>query len=125
MAQDPTGTASLVVGEEHTAIAVGSGDVPVLATPWLVALCERASVATANHVLGPEETSVGVHVNIEHIAASVPGATIEATAEILTADGTRLVFSVTAHEGTRLVGCGTIVRVRVHRDRFTKGLRRS
>jgi len=125
MAQGLTGTASLVVGAEHTAIAVGSGDVPALATPWLVALCERASVAAVAHVLGPNETSVGVHVDIEHVAASATGATVDATAEILTAGSTRLVCSVTAHEGTQLVGRGTIVRARVHRDRFVKGLQRS
>ncbi|MCH7586073.1 MAG: thioesterase family protein [Acidobacteria bacterium] len=112
------GTASFVVEDEHTAIAIRSGDVPVLATPWLIALCERATVAAAAGMLAPDETTVGVRIDIEHLAATPPGATVTATAEIVTIDDARLVFSVTAHQGTNLIGRGTIVRTRVNRKRF-------
>ncbi len=122
MAAPSSATASLVVGHEHTAIAVGSGDVPVLATPWLIALCEQATVAAVAYMLNADETSVGVHVDIEHLVASAPGATVTATAELLTLDNNRFVCSVSAHEGSMLVGRGTIVRLRVDRDRFMSRL---
>ena len=112
------GTASLVVEEKHTAIAIGSGDVPVLATPWLIALCERATVAVVTDMLAPDETTVGVHIDIEHLAPTAPGATVTATAEIQTADDTRFICSVTAYQGTNLIGRGTIIRTRVNRQRF-------
>ena len=114
----PRGTASLIVGDEHTAIAIGSGDVPVLATPWLVALCERATVAAVAGMLGPEETTVGVHIDIEHLAATAPGATVTATAETQTADDSRFICAVAAYQGTNLIGRGTIIRTRVNRQRF-------
>ncbi len=116
------GTASLVVGDEHTAIAIGSGDVPALATPWLVALFERATVAAVESMLGPEETSVGVQIDIAHLVASAPGTTVVATAEIQSADDSRIICSVEAHAESVLVGRGTIVRARVHRERFVAGL---
>ena len=116
------GTASLIVEDEHTAIAIGSGDVPALATPRLIALCERATVAAVAGMLGPEETTVGVHIDIEHLVASVPGTIVVATAEIQSADDSRIICSVEAHAETVLVGRGTIIRARVHRERFVEGL---
>ena len=116
-------TVSLTVGDEHTAIAVGSGDVAVLATPCLVAICEQATVAAVAEVLGSGETSVGVHIDIEHLAASAVGSTVIATAEIRSINGRQLTCSVEAHEGSKLVGRGTVVRLRVDRDRFMERLR--
>jgi len=116
-------TASLTVGDEHTAIGVGSGDVAVLATPCLVAICEQATVAAVAEVLGSGETSVGVHIDIEHLAASAVGSTVIATAEIRSINGRQLTCSVEAHEGSKLVGRGTVVRLRVDRDRFMERLR--
>ncbi len=73
-------------------------------------------------MLSPEETSVGVHVDIAPLAASPPGTTVVATAEIQSANDSQIICSVEAHAEGVLVGRGIIVRVRVHRERFVEGL---
>ncbi|HSG80499.1 MAG TPA: hotdog domain-containing protein [Acidimicrobiia bacterium] len=113
-----TGTASLVVGEEHLAIAVRSGDVPVFATPMIVALCEEATVAAVADHLEPGETTVGVRVELDHRAPSIEGATVTAVAVLDTVDERSLHFSVEAHDGDTLVARGAVRRVVVDRDRF-------
>jgi predicted thioesterase len=113
-----TGSATLTVGEADTAIALGSGDVPVLATPRLVALLEEAAVASIAGDLGHGETSVGTRVSIDHLAASFVGASVIARAEVIEADGRAVSFRLTAHEGDRLVATGDHTRVVVDRSRF-------
>ena len=122
---------SAVVGEEDTAIAAGSGDVPVLATPRLLALAEAASVAAIAPNLAPGMTSVGTSASLEHRRASPVGAEVVVEAELTEVDGRRLVFSFIAREGgqrpggpgddgdeDRVVGAGTLERVLVHRKTF-------
>lgn len=115
--------ATLVVAEEHTAPVVGSGDVAALATPWLVALCEQATVSAVSPILEPGETTVGVHVDVHHLAASAIGATVTATATLADSDGTKMRFDVEAHDGDLQVGRGAVTRVRVVRARFIERLR--
>src|SRR5215468_6940313 len=93
----------LVVGEADTAIALGSGDVPVLGTPRVLALAEAATVAAAAGVLPAGATSVGTRVELEHLAATPVGATVVAEAVLSTADGRRLEFAVTVREGDVVV----------------------
>lgn len=108
----------VVVAEEDTAVAVGSGDVPVLATPRLLALAEAATVAAVDDHLEPGMTSVGTSVALEHRAASAIGAEVVAVAQLIEVDGRRLVFNVEARENTRVVGAGRIERVVVDRAKF-------
>lgn len=108
----------VVVAEEDTAVAVGSGDVPVLATPRLLALAEAATVAAIDDHLEPGMTSVGTSVALEHKAASAIGAEVVAVAQLIEVDGRRLVFNVEARENTRVVGAGRIERVVVDRAKF-------
>ncbi|MGH3390266.1 MAG: thioesterase family protein [Actinomadura sp.] len=108
----------VVVAEEDTAVAVGSGDVPVLATPRLLALAEAATVAAIDDHLEPGMTSVGTSVALEHKAASAIGAEVVAVAQLIEVDGRRLVFNVEAREDTRVVGAGRIERVVVDRAEF-------
>lgn len=116
------GTATLVVETEHLASHIGSGDVPVLATPWLLALCERATMDAAADALVADDTSVGVRVELEHLAPSRPGAQVVATATVDGDDGRYLDFIVEARQGDTIVGRGTIRRARVKRARFIAGL---
>jgi predicted thioesterase len=110
------------VGREHTAPALGSGDVEVFATPMLLAWCEEATCAALS--LGPEQTSVGTRVEIEHLVASPVGATITATAEIVARDGRMVTFRVEATDDSgALIGSGEVRRVVVDRDRFLARLR--
>lgn len=109
---------ALTVADTDTAPAMGSGDVPVLATPRLLALCEEATVAAVAPFVEREETTVGSRVDLEHLAPSAAGARVEATAVLQAVTGPRLTFTVTAREGDRMVGRGTVERVVVNRRRF-------
>ncbi|HSQ37487.1 MAG TPA: thioesterase family protein [Acidimicrobiia bacterium] len=111
-------SAALAVSPADTAPALASGDLPVLATPRLLALCEEATVAALAPFLEEGETTVGSRVELEHLAPSAPGARVEATAILEAVAGPRLTFAVTAREGDRTVGRGTIERVVVDRLRF-------
>ena len=106
------------VADQDTAVALGSGDVPVLATPRVLALAERATVAAVAGAIGPGATTVGVRVELEHLAASVVGATVRASAELERVDGRVLEFAVELRDGARLAARGHVTRVLVDRDAF-------
>ena len=112
---------SYVVTSEDTAIALGSGNVPVLATPRLIAWLEAATVEACPD-LAPEETSVGTRVDVEHLLATPVGARVDAAAEVVHRDGRLLRFAVTAHhdvgEGPVLIAQGQVTRVVVRREPF-------
>ena len=115
-------TVRAVVTEADTAAAMGSGDVPVLATPRLLALAEAAAVAAVAPQLADGLTSVGTSVSLEHRRASPLGAEIVVEAELTEVDGSRLVFGFIARvDGTDedlVLGAGTAERVVVDRARF-------
>lgn len=110
----------IMVERTDTAQEVGSGDVPVLATPRLLALAEQASVEATRAHLGPGETSVGTRVEMEHLLPSPVGAHVEVTTELTEVDGRRLVFTFVARDRRQVVGRGTIERVVVDRARFVE-----
>lgn len=113
------GEVSVVVGEQDTAEAVGSGDVPVLGTPRLVALAEAATVRALD--LPDGQTSVGIRVELFHRAASHPGTRVDVAAELTAVNGKRLTFEVRAvDEHGVTVGNGTVERVVVDRAGFLK-----
>ena len=91
-----------VVSGADTAERMGSGDVPVLGTPRLLALAEEATVAAVAEGLPPGHTSVGTVVRLEHLAASPVGMEVAVTAELTEVDGRRLAFRVSATDGDRL-----------------------
>lgn len=113
-----TGTAVCLVTEEKTALAAGSGSLPVLATPWLVALMEEAACACVAPYLEEGETTVGTLVNVRHTAASAIGQTVTAEATLVDRDGRRLVFRVSAEDGAGSVGESVHERFLVAADRF-------
>jgi len=109
---------SLVVAEQDTALSLGSGDVPVLATPRIVALCEEAACLAVAERLGEGRTSVGVRVRFDHLAPVRTGSTVVAEATLEKVEGRRLVFTVTATDAAGLVGAGKVMRVVVDRGEF-------
>jgi fluoroacetyl-CoA thioesterase len=126
----------VTVADADTAPAFGSGDVPVLATPRLLALAEAAAVAAVAPHIAPGFTTVGTAVSLEHRRASPPGAGIMVEAELVEVDGTRLAFNFIARpegpghsdpEGIEpgVVGAGTHERVVVDRARFLARARRA
>ncbi len=117
-----TGRAVLTVTEADTAIALRSGDVPVLGTPRLIALLEEAAVAALAGALPDDLTSVGVNVSVDHLAPSPVGATVTATAVLEAIDDEALEFAVEAMDGDTMVAIGGHTRVVVERDRFLAGL---
>lgn len=123
---DATGQAFLVVGPEHTAITAGSGDLPVLATPVMIALMEAAACDALNGRLPAELTSVGIHVDVRHVAASPLGARVTASAQLIELAGARITFAVQAQMQSdaepTIIGHGTHVRVAVDRERFLADL---
>ncbi|HWJ83221.1 MAG TPA: hotdog domain-containing protein [Nocardioides sp.] len=116
-------TLRFTVADGDTAVAVGSGSLPVLGTPRLLAWCEAATCAAVEPDLGPGETSVGTRVELEHLAPSPVGQEVEVTARPVHVDGRLRRFAVAArHVGAdgpgKLVGSGEVTRVVVDGDRF-------
>lgn len=110
--------AELVVGEEHTALAVGSGRVRVYATPMMIALMENAAVAAVEDALAPGQQTVGVHIEVRHLAATPVGMSVRAQAELIKVDGRMLTFRVSVVDEKEPIGEGTHVRAIVDAERF-------
>jgi predicted thioesterase len=108
----------LVVSDDDTAIALRSGQVPVLGTPRVVALCEEATVAALAGRLEPGETSVGHTVQLDHVAPTRVGTKVKAEATLLKVNGRKLIFSVSVTDARGLIAAGKIQRVIVDADRF-------
>ena len=115
-----TGSAEIVVGEEHTAPRVGSGRVHVLATPVMINVMEAAALAAIEHLLPVGHQSLGTHLNVGHYAATPVGMRLRATAEVSKIDGRNIDFRVAAFDEKERVGDGTHSRVVVNVDRFDR-----
>jgi len=109
------------VTDADTAAALGSGDVPVLGTPRLIAWMEAAPARAAAASLSPGQTTVGTAIRIEHRRATVVGGSVEITATPRDAGSRRLTFEVEAVDGSgQVVAAGQIDRVIVDRSRFLR-----
>ena len=113
-----TAHVTLTVTEADTALALGSGDVPVLGTPRVVALMEQAACAAIAGTLASDRTTVGTHIDIKHLAPSFVGAEVEATANLTVVDGKLLHFQVEATMGADVVATGDHLRAVVRRAGF-------
>ncbi|BAL86881.1 hypothetical protein AMIS_16610 [Actinoplanes missouriensis 431] len=108
----------LTVTDADTAQAVGSGDVPVLGTPRILALAEAATVAATARQIPGGVTTVGSRAEIEHRAATPLGRRVVAQATLTKVDGRKLLFEVTVHDGDLLVAEVRVERVLLDRQRF-------
>lgn len=112
----------LAVTDADTAVALGSGDVPVLGTPRLVALCEEASCRALDGHLGPGRTTVASRIQFDHLAPVAVGTTVTAEATLERVEGRRLVFTVSVRVRSDaqagLVGAGRLTRVLVDTAKF-------
>ena len=111
-------TATTHVNQNNTALALGSGDMEVFATPAMVALMENAAMNAVAPHLEAGQTTVGTQITTSHIKASALGATISATATLTAVDGRSLTFAITAREGDKVIGEGSHTRFIVDRERF-------
>ena len=124
IAHGARGTASLVVAAEHTAPRVGSGRIAVLATPVMINVIEAAALAAAEHLLPAGHQSLGIRLDVRHIAATPIGMTITAEAEVTRIDGRTIHFRVACHDDRELIGDGTHERVVVNVERFDQRTQR-
>lgn len=118
-----SGRSETTVSAQNTAATMGSGDLPVFATPAMVALMEHAALEAVALHLPEGSTTVGAEMNVTHIKPSGLGAAITATAVLTEVEGRRLVFNVGARDAEGLIGEGTHVRYVVDRERFMAKLR--
>lgn len=124
---------TFTVGRADTAAALGSGDLPVLATPRVVAWCEAATCRAAAPHLPPGATTVGTGVTLSHLAASALGRVVRVEAMVTEVEGRRITFEVeVSHDDElrtgedpdrRVVARGTVVRSLVDAERFVARLR--
>ncbi len=112
------GSAELLVGVEHTAPRVGSGLVPVLATPVMINVIEAAALAAIEHLLPAGHQSLGIHLDVRHFAATPIGMYVRATSALIGIEGRTLTFRVEAHDEKEPIGEGSHERVVVNVARF-------
>ena len=113
-----TGSAELRVAVEHTAPSIGSGLVPVLATPVMINVIEAAALAAVEHLLPAGHQSLGIHLDVRHFAATPIGMRVRATADLVGIDGRTLTFRVEARDDKEPIGDGSHQRVVVNVARF-------
>lgn len=112
------GSVDLEVGEDDTAVALRSGSLLVLATPRVVALVEEASVVAVGSALEDGQTTVGMKVQLDHLAPTAVGRTVVAESTIEAINGRRISFQVSVTDDRGLVAVGRVTRVIVDVDRF-------
>ena len=117
-----TASVALTVSDADTAVALRSGDVPVLGTPRVVALVEEATVAAVAKALEPGQSTVGVRVELDHLAATPVGRAVTAQATLTAVQGRKLAFDVVLHDGDTVAAKGTVQRVVIDRQRFLERL---
>ncbi len=112
------GTAALEVTDKVTAAAVGSGMLPVFATPSMIALIEKAAAESVAPQLEAGMTTVGTRLDVAHTAATPVGMTVRAVTELTEIDGRRLIFTVHAFDDAGEIGSGTHERFIVNAEKF-------
>ena len=119
-----TGRAQLLVGPEHTASFVGSGRIAVLATPVMINVIEAAALNAVEHLLPAGHQSLGIHLDVSHVAATPVGLWVTATAAVLRVEGRTITFRVEAGDEVEAIGSGIHQRVVVSVARFDERVQR-
>jgi predicted thioesterase len=111
---------TFTVEEQHTAAHVGSGTVRVLATPWMIAFMEITARKLLDEHLPDGYSSVGVLVNVRHLAPASLGSQVIANARVQDVDGNRVTLAVEVREGDKRIGAGLHERHVIEVERFLK-----
>ena len=119
------GEAITTVTSQQSAVAMGSGSLPVFATPALIAQMEAATVAAVDPYLRKGYTSVGIEVQVRHVAATPLGEYVTSMAEITRIDGKRVELQVRSWDEHELIGEGTIIRYVIDAEEFMSRLDRT
>ena len=109
---------TFLVEEQHTAYHIGSGDEKVLGTPWMISFMERVSNRLIAEHLPANLMSVGVHVDVKHLAATPMKASVQVRAKVLEVVKNRIKLSIEAWDSRDKIGEGTHLRAVVEKDRF-------
>ncbi|MBM6896495.1 thioesterase family protein [Pseudoflavonifractor capillosus] len=112
------GRAETVVTQENTAMSIGSGLVPVFATPYMIALMENAAYTSLLPHLSEEEGSVGTHLNVAHSAATPVGMKVWAESVVTAVEGKKITFEVHAYDERGEIGSGTHERFIIKPEKF-------
>lgn len=112
------GRAQIVAGPGNLASDLGSGFIAVFSTPTMIALMETAAGTSVEPLVGAGRTTVGVRVDVRHLAATPPGMQVVARSRLVEVDGKRLIFEVWAEDERERIGEGVHERVIVDRSRF-------
>ena len=112
------GYAATVVASDNTAVTMGSGSLPIFATPAMAALVEQAAVAGLQSFLPLGTTTVGMSLHLKHLAASPIGHNVQAEAVVVSVEGRRLEFKVTVYDEREKIGEGTHERFVVDAENF-------
>lgn len=115
-------TSEQTVSEALTAMQMGSGDLPVFATPAMMALMENAAMMAVANELPEGCTTVGGHIESSHLRPSKVGEKVSAVAEVTKIDGKKIEFKVAAYSGETLLGEGTHLRFVVDKEKFISKL---
>lgn len=107
-----------VVGEKDTAASFGSGAVLVFATPMMVGLMENAALNTVDSHLPENYSTVGIHLDVKHMAATPVGMKVRATAELIEIDGKKLKFKIEAYDEKDKIGEGYHSRYIINVPKF-------
>jgi fluoroacetyl-CoA thioesterase len=113
-----THSSRITVSDGHSALRLGSGDLPVFGTPAMMALMENAAMLAVAEHLPDGCTTVGGHIESSHLRPTKMGNEIEATATLTKVDGKKLYFNVEAREGDAVIGRGTHLRFIVNKEKF-------
>lgn len=113
-----THTSELIVEEKHSASAFGSGSIFVFSTPMMIGLMENAALKCAEKSLDSGYSTVGMSVDIVHVAATPMGQKVKATAELVGIDGKRLTFKIEAYDEIEKIGEGKHERYIINVEKF-------
>lgn len=111
-------TSTMIVEEKHLACNVGSGDLPVFATPMMMALMENAAMLCVADELENGSSTVGGQISSSHIKPTGLGKTVTATAELISAEDRKLKFKVSASDEGGLIGEGEHLRFIIDKEKF-------
>lgn len=111
-------TSTMIVEEKHLACNVGSGDLPVFATPMMMALMENAAMLCVADELENGSSTVGGQISSSHLKPTGLGKTVTATAELVSAEGRKLKFKVSASDEGGLIGEGEHLRFIIDKEKF-------
>lgn len=106
------------VTERNTANALGSGGLPIYATPCMITLMEYTAMESVKPYLPQGSSTVGTRIDVKHLSATPVGMTVRCETELVEVDRRRLVFSCRAYDGAGLIGEGTQERFIVDAVKF-------